>query len=74
MARKKKVEAQRATTVSNSAWGTWGTWVTDKGVTKVQVKPRVQYEVISLTDAEIVIKHDVTGKPITVERSLMTVV
>jgi len=78
MARSRKTVApvvapQTAQTVSKSQWGTWGTWEGKDGPTKVQVRPGVLYEVISLTDAEVVVKHDTTGTPITVARTLMIV-
>ena len=78
MARKKKTEAdveaqtQYAQTVSAARWDTWGTWSGIDGPTRVQLKPGVRYEVVSATDTELVIKHNITGTEITVSRSIMT--
>ena len=64
---------QTAQTVSKSQWGTWGTWAGKDGPTKVQLKPGVLYEVVSVGETELVIKHNVTGTDVTVDRSLMIV-
>jgi hypothetical protein len=48
-------------------------WEGENGRAQVQIKPGVLYEVISLNDSEVVVKHPTTGTPITVSRHLMTV-
>lgn len=64
---------QTAQTVSKSQWGTWGTWTGKDGPTKIQLKPGVLYEVISAGETELVIKHNVTGTEVKVQRTLMII-
>ena len=80
MARKKKIDmvvtapTQYAQTTSPAQWGTWGTWLGVDGPRRVQIKPGISYEVLSMTDAVLVIKHNDTGTEISVSRNLMSLV